>query len=62
MATVRSLTRLDPDEAGLFDALVNNRFGENVRLKQERISFARVREALQSLVGDTPHLLLRSGA
>lgn len=43
------LTRLEPDERELFDALVCNRLGEGIRLEQERVSFGRVRQAMQDL-------------
>jgi hypothetical protein len=42
-----ALPRLQADERELFDALVNNRFGEKVRLEQERVSFGRVQRAIQ---------------
>ena len=42
----RELPRLNAAESKLYDDLCANRFGEGVRLEQERIGFARVREAL----------------
>jgi hypothetical protein len=43
------LTRLEPHERELFDALVCNRLGEGIRLEQERVSFGRVRQAMKVL-------------
>ena len=45
------LTRLTASEQALFDDLANNRIGSQVRLEQERISFARLQSALDSIVG-----------
>jgi hypothetical protein len=42
-----ALPRLQENERELYDALVNNRFGEKVRLEQERVSFGRVQRAIQ---------------
>jgi hypothetical protein len=42
-----TLPRLEP--AQLFDALVQNRLGEGIRLEQERVSFGRVRQAMQDI-------------
>jgi hypothetical protein len=47
------LPRLQADERELFDALVNNRFGEKVRLEQERVSFGLVQRAIQDVVSAT---------
>jgi hypothetical protein len=44
-----TLLRLKPDERELFDALVRNRLGEGIRLEQERVSFGRVRQAMQDI-------------
>lgn len=44
-----TLTRLEPNERELFTALVGNRLGEGIRLEQERVSFGRVRQAMQDL-------------
>lgn len=56
------LAQLDPDESELFDVLVENRLGENLRLEQERISFGRLCQALQSVIGDTRRPALGSSA
>lgn len=40
------LTRLTPDERALYDDLVSDRLGENVRLEQERIDWAWVEQRL----------------
>lgn len=45
-----ALPRLQADESELFDALVDNRFGEKVRLEQERVSFGRVQHVIQDAV------------
>jgi hypothetical protein len=44
-----TLTRLEPNERELFDALVHHRLGEGVRLEQERVPFGRVRQAIQDI-------------
>ena len=44
-----SLSRLSREETELLEALREDRFGERVRLEQERIGFAHVRRALESL-------------
>ncbi|SRR5712691_4818946 len=44
-----TLLRLEPDERELFDALVHDRLGEGIRLEQERVSFGRVRQAMQDI-------------
>jgi hypothetical protein len=44
-----TLQRLEPDERELFDALVHDRLGEGIRLEQERVSFGRVRQAMQDI-------------
>lgn len=50
------LTRLDADELELFNALVDNRIGENLRLEQERVSFGRVCEVLHSITSGASRL------
>ncbi len=49
------LTRLDADEEDLFEALQANRFGDRVRLEQERISYTLLKEVLTSMTGDENH-------
>jgi hypothetical protein len=44
-----TLSRLDPDEQALFDDLVNDRLGENVRLEQERVSYALLERSLKTI-------------
>jgi hypothetical protein len=44
-----TLLRLKPDEHDLFEALVHNRLGDGIRLEQERVSFGRVRQAMQDI-------------
>ncbi len=44
-----TLSRLDPDEQALFDDLVNGRLGENVRLEQERVSYALLERKLEAI-------------
>ena len=39
-ARIQTLTRLDPDERTVFTGLVQNRWGPNLRLEQERIDWA----------------------
>ena len=41
-----ALPHLDETESDLYQALIEDRFGSQVRLEQERIRFSRVREAL----------------
>ncbi len=43
---VRSFDRLTPDEAALYQDLVEHRFGDHVRLEQERVGFGWVERAL----------------
>jgi hypothetical protein len=43
------LTRLEPEERELFEALVHNRLGDGIRPEQERVSFGRVRQAMQDI-------------
>jgi hypothetical protein len=43
------LTRLTPGERGLYEALVTNRHGEQVRLEQERIAFRWLLRSLEDL-------------
>ena len=42
-----TLSHLDADEQELFNALKEDRLGERIRLEQERISYHRVRKALE---------------
>ncbi len=61
----RDLPRLNTAERVLYQDLCANRLGERVRLEQERIGFARVREALDSQVhsvGGTRNLAARRDA
>ena len=44
-----NLSRLYPDEQTVFDALMNNRFGDRVRLEQERIAFGWVTRAIAAV-------------
>lgn len=44
-----SLMRLKSDERELFEALVQNRLGDGIRLEQERVSFGRVRRAMEDI-------------
>lgn len=44
--TAARLSRLEPEESTLYRELVENRYGERVRLEQERIGFTWVRERL----------------
>lgn len=44
-----TLSRLGPDEQALFDDLVNDRLGENVRLEQERVSYAFLERRLRTI-------------
>lgn len=46
---LRNLPRLTPDEASVFNTLRDNRFGQRVRLEQERIGFGWVQRALAGL-------------
>lgn len=43
----KDLSRLTAEETALFEGLRANRWGENVRLEQERIAFGRVLEAVK---------------
>jgi hypothetical protein len=43
------LSMLESDERDLYRALVENMYGERVRLEQERVSYSRVREALHNI-------------
>jgi hypothetical protein len=45
------LARLDSDEASLHEDLVANRIADRLRLEQERVSFAWLRQALAILAG-----------
>jgi len=47
------LTRLQPEERELFDALAQNQYGQGIRLEQERVAFSRVRQAIRDIVGET---------
>jgi len=44
-----TLSRLDQDELALFDDLVHARLGENVRLEQERVSYALLENSLRMI-------------
>ena len=44
-----ALSRLEQDERALFDDLVSNRLGENVRLEQERVSYAFLERSLKTI-------------
>lgn len=44
-----ALTRLDDSEADLYSALLEDRFGEHVRLEQERISYSLVLKAVAEI-------------
>ncbi|MCC5807300.1 MAG: hypothetical protein JJU00_13330 [Opitutales bacterium] len=46
---VKSLTRLKPDEAVLYDDLKSNRIAPNLRLEQERIAFSSLVQVLSNL-------------
>jgi hypothetical protein len=46
-----ALARLDANEHALFEELVHDRLGEQVRLEQERVSYDRLRLALEELAG-----------
>jgi hypothetical protein len=46
----RPLMRLEPDERELYETLLYNRLGDGIRLEQERVSFGRVRQAMQDIV------------
>lgn len=46
----RDLARLAPDEAALYDELRGNRLGAAVRLEQERVGFANVRQAVERVL------------
>src|SRR5262249_17433080 len=43
------LSHLDPDEQALFDDLLHDRLGKNVRLEQERISYSFLEEHLKTM-------------
>jgi Protein of unknown function (DUF3375)/Uncharacterized protein conserved in bacteria C-term(DUF2220) len=43
------LSMLESDERDLYQALVENMYGERVRLEQERVSYSRVQEALHNI-------------
>jgi hypothetical protein len=47
--TLRDLSRLNPEEAALYDDLRDNRIRKNLRLEQETISFGYVEAALSAL-------------
>src|SRR5258708_25099217 len=44
-----ALSRLEEDERALFDDLVSDRLGENVRLEQERVSYAFLERSLKTI-------------
>jgi hypothetical protein len=50
MPYLGALTRLNENELALYDDLRFNRLGENVRLEQERISFAWLQERLKLIM------------
>ncbi|VFM96185.1 MAG: hypothetical protein BECKG1743D_GA0114223_101112 [Candidatus Kentron sp. G] len=50
---IGDLDRLTDPERSVFRDLCENRFGEGIRLEQERISFARVARSVKA-IGDTP--------
>lgn len=47
--SLATLSRLDPDEQALFDDIVNDRLGKNVRLEQERVSYAFLERSLRTI-------------
>lgn len=47
--THRPLGTLTPDEADVYDSLVEGEFGLNVRLEQERVRFHLLEDALKEL-------------
>jgi hypothetical protein len=49
------LIRLESEERELFEDLVQNRLGDRIRLEQERVSFGRVRLAMQDITIATPY-------
>jgi len=44
-----ALSRLDENEQALFDDLIHDRLGKNVRLEQERVSYAMLEKALRGI-------------
>lgn len=46
---MNDLERLTPAEADLFNSLRNNRWGDSIRLEQERIAFGRVRATIEGI-------------
>jgi hypothetical protein len=50
-----ALSRLAEDERALFDDLVSGRLGENVRLEQERISYAFLERSLKTIGASRVH-------
>jgi hypothetical protein len=51
MPTRIALPHLDESEAELYQALIEDRFGSQLRLEQERVRFSRVRAALAQPTG-----------
>jgi hypothetical protein len=47
--SLATLSRLDPDEQALFGDIVNDRLGKNVRLEQERVSYAFLERGLKNV-------------
>ncbi|MFF4728617.1 Wadjet anti-phage system protein JetD domain-containing protein [Streptomyces mirabilis] len=44
-----SAGRVTPDEADVYDSLVDSEFGPNVRLEQERVRFHLLEDVLKEL-------------
>lgn len=53
---IKDLARLTPEEGTLFKSLRDNRWGDSVRLEQERIAFGHVRQAVMEIASE-----IRSG-
>lgn len=45
----KDLTRLNSEEVAIFNSLRENRWGDSIRLEQERIAFGKVREAVAKI-------------
>ena len=59
----RDLLRLSQEESRLFSDLRACTFGEGVRLEQERVSFSRIMDAMQSVVeGESPSIKTESSS
>jgi hypothetical protein len=52
--TNRPLPHLSPAEAALYHDLIEDRYGEHVRLEQERVRFSRLQSALRPWSPDPP--------